>query len=58
MLAEKGFDRHLGARPLQRAIEQHVVGAVARWLLHERKSNCSLQVGWNEGEVVLKEVTV
>jgi ATP-dependent Clp protease ATP-binding subunit ClpC len=58
MLAERGFDRHLGARPLQRAIEQYVVGAVARWLLHERKNNCTLQVGWNGEEVVLKEVTV
>lgn len=58
MLTERGFDRSLGARPLQRAIEQYVVGAVARWLLHERKSNCSLQVGWEEGDVVLKEIAV
>lgn len=32
-IAEIGFDARYGARPLQRAIEDHIVMPVARWLL-------------------------
>ncbi|MEM7244672.1 MAG: AAA family ATPase [Acidobacteriota bacterium] len=37
LLVERGFDRRYGARPLQRAIEEHVVGPLARWLLTHRQ---------------------
>ncbi|MBY0232358.1 MAG: AAA family ATPase [Gemmataceae bacterium] len=37
-LARVGFDAELGARPLQRALEQEVVAPLARWLLaHPRR---------------------
>ncbi|MCP3928941.1 MAG: ATP-dependent Clp protease ATP-binding subunit [Bacteroidetes bacterium] len=32
-IAQAGFDRLYGARPLQRAIEQAVINPIARWLL-------------------------
>lgn len=31
-VAKRGYDRKLGARPLQRVIEQHVVTPLARWI--------------------------
>ena len=33
MLARAGFDRHYGARPLQRTLETRVVTPLARYLL-------------------------
>lgn len=37
-LTSVGFDARFGARPLQRAVEQIVVGPLARWLLKHRKT--------------------
>lgn len=38
-LASAGFDARYGARPLQRAIEQHAVAPLARWLLEHPQAN-------------------
>jgi ATP-dependent Clp protease ATP-binding subunit ClpC len=44
-LAQIGFDPRYGARPLQRAIEQTVVTALARWLIdHPGVRNATLNV--------------
>ena len=43
-VADAGFDPVYGARPLQRAIERHVVGPLSRFLLRERTSGQYLKV--------------
>ena len=46
-LATIGYDSRYGARPLQRAIEQHVTGPLAHWLLthsHVRNGRVFLDV--------------
>ncbi len=52
---EDGFDRRYGARPLQRAIERHVVAALARYLLeHKNVEKCRLRVGYEGDQVIVK----
>lgn len=46
-----GFSPRFGARPLQRAIEQHVVSALAKYLFKEPTPSSSLTVDWVDGEV-------
>mgnify|MGYP002623491630 CR=1 FL=1 len=47
-LTSVGYDARLGARPLQRAIEQIVVGPLAQWLLQNRQArNQRLNIGWD-----------
>ena len=54
-LIEKGFDARLGARPLQRAIEKHVVSAISQYLLDQPKlRDCQLELGWQAGQVETK----
>ena len=55
MLAQAGFDRRYGARPLQRTIERMVVTPLSRYLLeHPRAKNASLRLDVNAaGEVVV-----
>jgi ATP-dependent Clp protease ATP-binding subunit ClpC len=48
-----GYDPLLGARPLQRAVEQLVVAAVARYLLEHRDAMGTLVVEVVEGDVVV-----
>ena len=36
-LVSIGFDERYGARPLQRAIEQHLVSPIAQWLLENNQ---------------------
>ncbi len=48
-LASIGFDKRYGARPLQRALENHVVMPVAKWMLEnpiDKKGR--LTVGWSD----------
>lgn len=52
-LAAVGFDERYGARPLQRAIENEVVGPLAKWLLHHSKTeNATLYLGFDGGLVI------
>ncbi|MBV6655491.1 MAG: ATP-dependent Clp protease ATP-binding subunit, partial [Mameliella sp.] len=47
-LAHIGFDERYGARPLQRALEDHVVMPVARWLLNQQiEKPGQLLIGWS-----------
>jgi ATP-dependent Clp protease ATP-binding subunit ClpA len=48
-LASIGFDERYGARPLQRALEDHVVMPVARWMLENPVNNPGqLIIGWSD----------
>jgi ATP-dependent Clp protease ATP-binding subunit ClpA len=48
-LAEVGFDERLGARPLQRAIEQVLVSPLAKWMLdNPAVSSCKLEADFNK----------
>jgi ATP-dependent Clp protease ATP-binding subunit ClpC len=38
LLAARGFDPRFGARPMQRAVEQHVVQALAHWRLQNPRA--------------------
>ncbi len=52
-LTRIGFDERYGARPLQRAIEQHIVSPVANWLLdHPGSTDCTLYIDYEQGEGV------
>lgn len=53
-VASAGFDPVFGARPLQRAIERHVVGALARHLLAHPKARGRIVVGLRDGGVVVE----
>jgi ATP-dependent Clp protease ATP-binding subunit ClpC len=49
-LATVGFDEKLGARPLQRAIDQVLISPLAKWLLdHPEVVDCELEVGYGKG---------
>ena len=48
-LVKIGFDERYGARPLQRAIEQHLVSPIANWLLeHNQIQNTLLMVDYKQ----------
>lgn len=48
-LAETGFDKRFGARPLQRAIEDVLVSPLAKWLLqHPKVKNCALVLDFDK----------
>ncbi len=51
-IAETGFDKNFGARPLQRAIEKNIITKLAKHLLKNKNlKNYVLQVGYEKGEV-------
>jgi len=53
-IARTGFDKNLGARPLQRAIEQHVTTKLAKHLLqHKRLKNTTLVVDFADDKIVI-----
>lgn len=55
-LSKAGFDPKLGARPLQRKIEESVVGALANYLLeHQAIEKAQLSLDWANGETVVSE---
>ena len=48
-LVKIGFDERYGARPLQRAIEQHLVSPIANWLLeHNQVQNTLLMIDYKQ----------
>jgi ATP-dependent Clp protease ATP-binding subunit ClpC len=47
-LARTGFQNHLGARPLQRAIETDIVAPLAKWIVeHNALPATTLQLDWD-----------
>ena len=52
-IAEVGFNAVYGARPLQRAIEKHVVRAISNYLL-ESKSSRKIRVEFDDDEVLIR----
>ena len=52
-ITSAGFSPRYGARPLQRAVEQHVVGAVAKALFGEVADGACLRVEIKEGAVAV-----
>ncbi len=55
-LASVGFHAQLGARPLQRAVEQVVVAPLSRWLVeHHRPAPLRLSLDWRD-QLVIDEV--
>ncbi len=53
-IAETGFDKNFGARPLQRAIEKNITTKLARYLLRNKNlKDCVLNVGVDKGEIVI-----
>jgi ATP-dependent Clp protease ATP-binding subunit ClpC len=50
-VAVAGFSPRYGARPLQRAVEQHVVAAIAKALFHDVPDSSILEVGIVDGAV-------
>ncbi len=52
-LAQTGFDERYGARPLQRAIEQHVTSPMANWLLQSPElENCTLEIDYDNNVII------
>jgi ATP-dependent Clp protease ATP-binding subunit ClpC len=54
LVVSAGFDPLFGARPLQRAIEQHVVAALARKLVDEELVAAHLVVDVRDGALVVR----
>jgi ATP-dependent Clp protease ATP-binding subunit ClpC len=53
-LASLGYDARYGARPLKRAIEEHIVVPMARYLVdHPELQNCPIDLEIANGQVVL-----
>jgi len=53
-IREQGFHPLYGARPLQRAIEQHVIGTLAQWLLKNRYArDCTIHVDYDGSAITL-----
>lgn len=53
-LTSIGFDERFGARPLQRAMEDHIVHPLSRWLLkHPSEKPRTLKLDFAEGRVVI-----
>jgi ATP-dependent Clp protease ATP-binding subunit ClpA len=55
-LAEIGFDKRYGARPLQRALENEIIAPLAKWLLeHPNIKGCQLRLDLVEGQLEIKK---
>ena len=52
-VAEAGFDPIYGARPLQRAIEEHLTTPLARWLIENPKTTGEITAKWNKRKNVV-----
>lgn len=56
-LSREGFHARYGARPLQRTIERHVVGALARHLLRNPAlSHCRLQLDFDGSRMTIRQM--
>jgi len=57
-LAEEGYDRRYGARPLKRAIEKSLLGRLAPLLTKKGDLDLEATVALQEGELILKPLYV
>ena len=56
LLCQKGYDPDLGARPMKRAVEQHLVGPLSRLVLdHDLPAGTRLRAAVRGGRVVFEE---
>lgn len=54
-LAQTGFQKHLGARPLQRTIETDVVAPLAKWIVeHGAQTATTLRLDWDSRHQLLQ----
>lgn len=54
-LAEVGFDKRYGARPLQRALENEIIAPLAKWLLeHPNIKGCALRLDLVDGQLKIE----
>jgi len=55
-LAEIGFDKRYGARPLQRALENEIIAPLAKWLLAQPNiMGCQLRLDLVDGQLEIKK---
>ena len=52
MLAEKGYDPKMGARPLARKIDELIKVPLSKKILFDRLSDCSVRVDWLDDKAV------
>ena len=58
LLAEKGYDSRMGARPLARKIDELIKVPLSRKILFEQLTNCQVRVDVQAGEIDLRTVAV
>ena len=59
MLGDAGFDPVYGARPLRRAIQQHLENRLAKEILQgEFAAGDTIAIDFRDGELLFKETTV
>ena len=56
MLADKGYDPKMGARPLARKIDELIKVPLSKKILFDRLSDCAVQVDWADEKVVFTVV--
>jgi ATP-dependent Clp protease ATP-binding subunit ClpA len=56
LLAEKGYDSRMGARPLSRKIDELIRVPLSRRILFDRLSNCAIRAGVVNGVVEFETV--
>lgn len=55
-LAEIGFDKRYGARPLQRALENEIIAPLAKWLLEQPNiMGCQLRLDLVDGQLEIRK---
>ena len=58
ILAEKGYDMALGARPLKRIIQQKILNPLAlKIVIGDIKENNKVYIDGEEGEIIIKELS-
>jgi ATP-dependent Clp protease ATP-binding subunit ClpA len=56
MLAEKGYDSKMGARPLSRKIDELIRVPLSKKILFDRLSNCDISVSLDGDTLVFDSV--
>jgi ATP-dependent Clp protease ATP-binding subunit ClpA len=54
LLAEKGYDSKMGARPLNRKIDELIRVPLSRRILFEQLTDCSLNVELQDNKIVFE----
>jgi ATP-dependent Clp protease ATP-binding subunit ClpC len=54
-LAEKGYDKIYGARPLKRTIQEHIEDKLAEAILDDKvKEGDSISISYEDGKIIIK----